>query len=148
MQDIADEVIVTAPPDRVWKAIQDPGEHVAWHPFATRIEGAHALGAVRACTVQIGRKRATTSERCTGYEEGRAIMWSVEQDGSGFSRMVADWETGFSLTPQDSDSTRVRAVSRFRPKGPLVRLMMPAISRKFHQTQRAILNGLKEHVEH
>src|SRR5262249_26081126 len=32
MVDIADEVIVHAPAERVWKAIADPGEHVAWHP--------------------------------------------------------------------------------------------------------------------
>jgi uncharacterized protein YndB with AHSA1/START domain len=50
MEDITDEVIVQAPAERVWKAIQDPGEHVAWHPFATRIDGEHALGAVHQWT--------------------------------------------------------------------------------------------------
>jgi uncharacterized protein YndB with AHSA1/START domain len=35
MEDITDEVIVQAPAERVWKAIQDPGEHAAWHPFAS-----------------------------------------------------------------------------------------------------------------
>ena len=147
MQEITDEVTVHAPLARVWKAIQDPGEHVAWHPFATRIEGEHAPGAVRTCTVQIGRKPAATTERCTAYEDESTIMWSVQQDTSGFSRMVADWQTGVTLTRQGPDAARVRAVSRLGPRGPLVRMMMPAISRKFHQTQRAILDGLRQHVE-
>jgi len=148
MQDITDEVTINAPIAQVWKAIQDPGEHVAWHPFATRIDGDHAPGAVRACTVQLGRKPATTRERCTAYDEATTIMWTVEHDSSGFSRMVADWQTGFRLTAQDPGATRVQAVSQFRSKGPVVRVMMPAIRRKFHQTQRAILDGLRQHAEH
>jgi hypothetical protein len=147
MPDIVDEVTVNAPLAQVWKAIQDPGEHVAWHPFASRIDGEHALGAVRTCAVQVGRKPGTTSERCTAYAEESTIMWTMEQDSSGFSRMVADWQTGFSLAPEGPGATRVRAISQFRPRGPVVRVMMPAIRRKFHQTQTAILNGLKQHAE-
>jgi uncharacterized protein YndB with AHSA1/START domain len=147
MQDIADEVTVNAPLAQVWKAIQDPGEHVAWHPFATRIDGEHAPGAVRTCAVQIGRKPGTTRERCTAYDEAGAIMWAMEHDSSGFSRMVTGWQSGFTLAPQGPGATRVRAVSQFRPKGPIVRLMMPGIRRKFHQTQRAILHELKQHAE-
>ena len=73
-------------------------------------------------------------------------MWAVEHDSTGFSRMVTDWRTGFSLQPQGPGATRVRAESQFRPRLP-ARLMAPAIRRKFHQTQRAILDGLKQHVE-
>jgi uncharacterized protein YndB with AHSA1/START domain len=147
MEDITDEVVVHAPAERVWKAIQDPGQHVAWHPFATRIDGEHALGGVRTCSVQVGKKPGTTRERCSAYEEGSEIMWTVEQDSSGFSRMVADWRTGFSLEPQGPEETRVRARSLFRPKL-FARVMMPVIRVKFHQTQRAILDGLRQHVEH
>jgi hypothetical protein len=80
------------------------------------------------------------------YEEGSAIMWSVESDSTGFSRMVADWRTGFSLQPQGPGATLVRAQSLFRPRLS-ARLMAPLIRRKFHQAQRAILDGLRQHVE-
>ena len=146
MSEITDQVVVQAPVERVWAAIQDPGEHVKWHPFATRIEGAHTFGATRECSVLVGGKPGTTRERCTRYEEGRVIVWSVEQDSSGFSRMVSDWRTGFSLEPQGSGATRVTAQSLFTPRLP-ARVMMPVIRRKFHQTQRAILNGLKQYTE-
>lgn len=146
MAQITDEVTVRAPVERVWAAIQDPGEHVTWHPFATRIEGAHTLGAMRECSVVVGGKPGTTREQCTQYEQARAIVWSVEQDSSGFSRMVSDWSAGFSLEPQGSGATRVTAQSLFTPRLP-ARLMMPVIRRKFHQAQRAILDGLKQYTE-
>jgi hypothetical protein len=120
VEDIADEVVIGAPADRVWKAIADPGEHVAWHPFATAIDGQHALGETRTCSVLIGGKPGESQERCSAYEEGSSIMWAV--------------------------ATLVRAQSLFRPRLP-ARLMAPVIRRKFHQTQRAILDGLKQHVE-
>jgi len=146
VEDIADEVIVNAPVDRVWKVIADPGEHVAWHPFATHIDGEHALGEVRRCSVVVGGKPGTTAERCSAYDEASKIMWTIEEDSTGFSRMVTDWRAGFSLQPQGPEATRVRAESMFTPK-PLTRLMMPVIRRKFHQAQRAILDGLRQHVE-
>jgi uncharacterized protein YndB with AHSA1/START domain len=147
VEDITDQVIVQAPADRVWAAIQDPAEHVKWHPFATQIEGAHALGGTRTCSVLVGGKPGTTREVCSAYEEARTIMWTVEQDSSGFSRMVSDWRTGFSLQVQGSGATRVTAQSLFTPKRLLARLMTPVIRRKFHQTQRAILDGLRRHAE-
>jgi uncharacterized protein YndB with AHSA1/START domain len=147
MEDITDQVVVQAPVDRVWAAIQDPAEHVKWHPFATHIEGAHALGSTRTCSVLIGGKPGTTRELCSAYDEARAIVWTVEQDSSGFSRMVSDWRTGFSLQVQGSGATRVTAQSLFTPKRLLARMMMPVIRRKFHQTQRAILDGLRRHAE-
>jgi uncharacterized protein YndB with AHSA1/START domain len=146
MEDITDQVIVQAPVEQVWVAISDPAQHVQWHPFATRIEGAHTLGSTRTCSVLIGGKPGSSRERCSAYDEARTIMWTVEQDSSGFSRMVSDWRTGFSLEPQGSDTTRVTAQSLFTPRLP-ARLMMPVIRRKFHQTQRAILGGLMQHAE-
>jgi uncharacterized protein YndB with AHSA1/START domain len=147
MEDITDQVIVEAPVERVWGAIQDPGEHAEWHPFATSIEGEHALGSTRKCSVLAGKKPGTTEERCSTYDEARKIMWTIEQDSTGFSRMVSNWSAGFSLEPQGPGSTRVTAQSLFTPRRFFVRLMMPAIRRKFHQTQRAILDELKQYAE-
>lgn len=148
MEDIRDEVIVNAPLERVWSSIQNPREHAEWHPFATSIEGEHALGSTRSCSVLIGKKPGTTTERCSTYEETRTIGWTIEHDSAGFSRMVSGWRAGFSLQPHDTGATRVTAYSHFAPRQLLARLMMPAIRRKFHQTQRAILDALKQHAEH
>ncbi|MDX6333021.1 MAG: hypothetical protein QOG05_361, partial [Streptosporangiaceae bacterium] len=92
-------------------------------------------------------RHRSTRELCSAYDEARTIMWTVEQDSSGFSRLVSDWRTGFSLQDQGSGATRVTAQSLFTPKRLVARLMMPVIRRKFHQTQRAILAGLQRHAE-
>lgn len=147
MEDIQDELVVAAPTAAVWDAIRDPAKHARWHPAVTRIDGDHALGAVRECEVMVGKKPGRTAERCTVFDEGRRIMWTVEKDSTGFSRMVSDWSAGFSLEPYGDEATRVVARSVFLPRTLPTRLMLPVIRRKFHQAQRGILAGLKQHLE-
>jgi uncharacterized protein YndB with AHSA1/START domain len=144
---IEDQVTIHAPVNKVWEAIRDPVMHAQWHPFVTRISGEHRLGAVRKCDVKVGTKSGHTEERCNGYEQERRITWLIERDTTGFSRMVSDWTAGFSLEPQASNAVLVIAQSAFRPKNLFVRLAMPLIRPKFHQTQQIILNGLKQFVE-
>jgi uncharacterized protein YndB with AHSA1/START domain len=138
---IVDDVVIEAPVSTVWAALKDPGAHTAWHPFVTAIEGEHALGAARSCSVSVGGKDGVTQELCIEELEGRRIVWRIDHDTTGFSRMVSDWRAGFSLEPVHA-GTRVVAESAFRVKSPLLRLMHPIVRRKFHQTQQAILAGL------
>jgi uncharacterized protein YndB with AHSA1/START domain len=144
---IDDEVLVDAPATTVWEAIKDPAAHAQWHPFVTGISGEHRLGATRTCAVSVGKKSGQTRERCIADEEGRRIAWSIEEDSTGFLRLVSDWSAGFGLEARDGASTRVTAESVFEPKNALVRLMLPLVRRKFHQAQRAILAGLKAAAE-
>lgn len=144
---IQDQITVNAPINKVWEAIQNPSVHAEWHPLVTHIAGEHKLGAIRKCDVAVGKKVGHTEERCTTYEEGRKILWRVEKDTTGFSNMVSDWAAGFSLEQKDSNTTLVTAESVFLPKKFFVRLMLPFIRRKFHQTHRVILGGLKSYVE-
>ena len=73
-------------------------------------------------------------------------MWAVEHDSTGFSRMVTDWRRGFSLQPQgpgghpraSGEPVQAEAAGSLDGAGD------PG---KFHQTQRAILDGLRQHVE-
>jgi uncharacterized protein YndB with AHSA1/START domain len=140
---IADELRLDAPIDVVWCAIADPAAHADWHPFVSAIVGGHELHELRSCSVQVGNEAGTTKERCVEREEGARIAWAIEEDSSGFGRMVSGWRSGFSLDERDG-ATLVRAESTFRPRNPLVRAMLPVIRRKFHQTQRAILRSSGE----
>jgi uncharacterized protein YndB with AHSA1/START domain len=142
---IADDLRVDAPIDVVWRAIEDPAAHARWHPFVSAIAGGHELHEVRSCSVQVGKKEGTTKERCVEREDGTRIAWAIEEDSTGFARMVSGWRSGFSLTERDG-GTIVTAESTFRPNNVLVRAMLPMIRRRFHQTQRAILRGLQEAV--
>jgi hypothetical protein len=143
---IADELRLDARIDVVWHAIEDPAAHAQWHPFVTAIDGGHGLHDIRSCSVQVGKKAGTTTERCVEREDRARIAWAIDENSSGFARMVSGWRSGFSLAERD-DATIVTAESTFRPGNLLVRAMLPVIRRKFHQTQQAILRGLQDAVE-
>ncbi len=142
-----DRISVRAPVGTVWEAIRDVGTHARWHPFVTRIGGQHALGAVRQCDVQMGATSGHTTERCTAFEPEATISWLIEQDSTGFSRMVTDWTAGFALQQEAPGEVVVIAHSSFRPRNLLARLALPLMRGKFHRTQQAILSSLKQFVE-
>ena len=143
---IADELALDAPIDVVWRVIEDASAHARWHPFVSAISGGHQLYETRSCSVRVGGKEGSTTERCVEREEGARIAWAIEEDSTGFGRMVTGWRSGFSLAVRDG-ATIVTAQSTFRPGNVLVRAMLPVIRRKFHQTQQAILRGLRDAVE-
>jgi uncharacterized protein YndB with AHSA1/START domain len=143
---IEDEIRVNAATFEVWEAIKDPTTHARWHPFVTEISGEHSLGRVRTCSVIVGRKSGQTKERCVEEEQNSRIIWAIDEDSTGFGRMVSGWSAGFALQERDG-ATLVTAYSTFQPNNMLVRAMIPVIRRKFHHTQRAILSGLKDSLE-
>jgi uncharacterized protein YndB with AHSA1/START domain len=143
---IADELRLDAPIEVVWRAIDDPAAHAGWHPFVSAITGGHELHEIRSCSVRVGKKEGSTKERCIEREEGARIAWAIEEDSTGFGRMVSGWRSGFSLAERDG-ATIVTAHSAFRPRNVLVRAMLPLIRRKFHRAQQAILRGLQQAVE-
>jgi hypothetical protein len=143
---ITDQRQIEVPVSAVWAAVKDPAAHADWHPYVTAIEGEHALGATRRCSVIVGKKHGTTEERCIEDEVDQRIIWAIDHDSTGFGRMVRDWRAGFSLQPA-GEGTLVMAESVFVPRSVLVRAMVPVISRKFHQAQQAILLGLADSCE-
>jgi uncharacterized protein YndB with AHSA1/START domain len=143
---IADALRLDVPIDDVWRAIEDPAAHARWHPFVRAIAGGHELHEIRSCSVQVGKKAGSTKERCVERDDGARIAWAIEEDSTGFGRMVSGWRSGFSLAERDG-ATVVTAESTFRPNSVLVRAMLPVIRRKFHHTQQTILRGLQKAVE-
>jgi hypothetical protein len=143
---IEDEITLGAPIGEVWQAIDDPRAQAHWHPFVRAITGGHELGELRSCSVQLGRTAGTTKERCVERDDGARLTWAIEEDSTGFGRMVTAWRSGFLLAEHGS-TTIVIAQSSFRPNHLFVRVALPLIRRRFHRTQRAILRGLQQAVE-
>jgi Polyketide cyclase / dehydrase and lipid transport len=127
---IEDRIAIGAATLEVWHAIEDPVIRARWHPFVTEIAGEHSLGQVRTCSVLVGRRHGETKERCVVEEPGSSIVWLVEEDSTGFGRMVSNWRAGFALTDR-GDATVVAAESIFEPNNLLVRAMLPIVRRKF-----------------
>lgn len=81
------------------------------------IAGRHELHEIRSCSVHVGSKDGTTEERCVEREDSARIAWAIEEDSTGFGRMVSSWRSGFSLAERDG-ATIVTAHSTFRPNRP------------------------------
>jgi uncharacterized protein YndB with AHSA1/START domain len=143
---LEDTLTVEASVGEVWHALKDPAVHARWHPFVTEIAGEHRLGEVRTCSVLVGGKHGETKERCIVEQQATRITWLVEEDSTGFGRMVSNWRAGFSLTDRGA-RTAITAESTFEPNHMLIRAMLPIVRRKFHQTQRAILAALQVSLE-
>lgn len=94
----------------------------------------------------VGKKAVETKERCVEEEKASRIAWAIEEDSTGFGRMVSGWRASLALLQRDG-ATLVTAESAFQPDNMHVRAMLLVIRRKFHHTQRAILSGLKESLE-
>jgi hypothetical protein len=71
-----------------------------------------------------GKKDGSTKERCVEREERVRIVWAIEEDSTGFAKMVSDWRAGFRLAERDG-ATIVTADSIVRPNNVLVRTMVP-----------------------
>jgi hypothetical protein len=74
------------------------------------------------------------------------VVWEIEEDSTGFARMLSPWRAGFTLTERDG-ATLVMAESTFHPRNLLVLTTPSLIRRRFHNTQQAILHALKDSVE-
>jgi uncharacterized protein YndB with AHSA1/START domain len=147
LETLTDATTIAASIDKVWEAIENPDRHARWYPFVEQIDGDHHADSMRTCTVLVGTRRATTVERCTEREDGRKLVWRIESDTTGFSRMVSDWTAGFAIERDGPDKTRVLAQSVFTPAKLSAYVLGPILRRKFHQTQRIILASLEQYVE-
>jgi hypothetical protein len=121
---IADGLRSTRRSASCWRAIADPAAHARWRPFVTTIAGGHELHRIGWCSVQVGKTKGSTKESCVEREEGARTAWAIEEDSTGFGRMVCGWRSGFSLAQRDG-ATIVTAHSTCRPNDLVVRAMLP-----------------------
>jgi hypothetical protein len=58
--------------------------------------------------VLVGRRHGETKERCVVEEPGSRIVWLVEEDPTGFGRMVSNSRAGFALTDRRAILTALK----------------------------------------
>jgi uncharacterized protein YndB with AHSA1/START domain len=146
--DVEDVVVIDAPRARVWDAVHDPSKQAAWNPFVDRIDGRHALDAVRQVTGHYGKAEGTSLERCVAYEPGRGITWIAESDSNGFSgTMATDVIAQFTLADAGTGRTEARYRTAFVPQKFYLKLMAPALRGKVAKKNQSTLRALKAYVE-
>jgi uncharacterized protein YndB with AHSA1/START domain len=119
MQEVVRERWIDAPPERVWRLVDDPALLSGWFTFADRIEPVSGTGLGRRQRLHghWGRKKSEVDQLVTGYEAGRLLQWRHEAerlDGKPAPRFARETVFSIELEPARGGTT-VRLRSRQEP---------------------------------
>jgi carbon monoxide dehydrogenase subunit G len=147
------EIVVHAPPERIWEILEDSESNLPRVlPMVKTCEiqsgGRERLGAVRTCDVDFGGKAGKTVERCIEIDAHRKLAHRIEDDSFGFSRTLSDFWFSFTLEPAGAEMTLVRVETHYDPRGIVGRLMSPLVAkRQFGKVRASALENLKRLAE-
>ena len=141
----SDEVVVHAPPERVWALLEDGPRLTEWMPIVKATTGqVEMLGAERTCEVEFEGKRGQVTEQCVECEPPRHIAWRLVDDSLGFQRLFADLAFSFTLEPRGGRTTLIRNETYYRPRSVLAQLLsLLVMRRKFRGIRLAVLDNLR-----
>lgn len=109
-------VLVDAPPADLWAAIGQLGEIHRYAPMisaSTLQPGPATVGAVRTCSDLHGN---SWSERCTRYEEGRALDLEFRADEPGFPFPATAMRGGWTVAPSGQTGSLVTVWWELTPR--------------------------------
>lgn len=144
------EILVDAPAADVWAVLDDSANLPRWCPFMVKdtTGGKESMGATRECTIENGGRSGRVKERCIDYQPERRIMWTMDEDTLGITRMLEGFAFGFSLERLEDQRTRVTFEQRWRARTLLAKLLVPLVMRRqMAKTNERLLGYLKQYVE-
>lgn len=139
---LTSEVVIFAPPARVWGVLSDFSAYPEWNAFIPQAAGTLEKGA--RLTVRIappGGVPMTLSPKIILLEPGSRLTWR----GRLFAPGVFDGEHDFALAARDSYVTRFTQSETF--KGILVPLLAAALNRNVHAGFEQMNEALKRRAE-
>ena len=145
MSSFATSVTINAPQSAVWSTLADIGAIYAWNPG---VEASHTtsqlesgLGATRHCDLG---GRNYLDEEVVEFEAGQRLTMRIVKTNLPFRHA----DIRFRLEPA-GDATTVTVSPEYQLKyGPVGTLMdLLFVRRTYEKGMRALLRGLKEHVE-
>lgn len=70
------EVVIHAPPERVWSVLTDLAAYPEWNPFFVNAEGELVVGESLELTMQpVGKDQQSFSPKLLVFELGRKLVW-------------------------------------------------------------------------
>jgi len=142
VRELHSEMIIEAPPQRVWDVLTQFASYPVWNPFIRAIQGDPTHGGTLRVTIQPPSRRPMTfSPRLLVVDPPRELRWL----GRVGMRGLFDGEHSFELEPLGADRTRVTQHERFSG------LLVPLMGRGLYQdSQRGfddLMRALKHRVE-
>ena len=139
---LTSEVVIFAPPARVWAVLSDFSAYPEWNAFIPKVTVTLEKGA--RLTVRIappGGVPMTLSPKVILLESGSRFTWR----GRLFAPGVFDGEHDFVVATRDSYVTRFTQSETF--KGILVPLFAPSLNRNVHAGFKQMNEALKRRAE-
>jgi hypothetical protein len=124
------EILIQAPPSRVWSVLTEFGAYHEWNPFITQIEGEHRQGAELKVTVAPPEgSEQTFRPVLLKFQEGKELRWRgtlgfawlfsgehfflLDQDDSGQQTHLVHGEDFHGLLVKFSGSTLTKVARGF-----------------------------------
>ena len=111
MHVIDTEIVIDAPPERVWEVLTRFESFPDWNPFIRRIDGEPAVGSKLEVELEPpGGRGMTFRPRVVVVEANRELRWL----GRLLLPRIADGEHSLTLEPLDNERTRFVHREEFR----------------------------------
>ena len=127
MRELHTEIIIDAPPERVWQVLTDFAAFPDWNPLLREIRGELVVGKRLYVKLALGKHAVPIKPVVVRVEPNRALVWRGSLPIPGLFR----GQHAFELEPQGQSQTRFHHWERF--DGVLVRLLGSVLE----QTKRA-----------
>jgi hypothetical protein len=138
----ADNVIIDAPLEKVWRALVDVENYPAWNPFTMRVETTFVVGEPAILYVTMNEHhRRIQREVITVFEPQHAFAWASIM-GAPFILKANRWQI---VEPLNDSRTSYRTYETF--DGLLVPLVMALYRRDVQRGFDAVGSALKQYVE-
>jgi hypothetical protein len=142
-------VQVATDPAAIWGGIADSRLLPQWAGVVTDVtylgETEEGVGMTRQCSVELGGRTGTMTERCVEFLPSRRAGYVVDDDTLGFHRMLVDYGFTITLDPRPDRTTALRIDTYYTPRNPLYGLLNQLVlRRRMRRTVDGLLQGLKQ----
>jgi len=138
------QAVVNAPISSVWAIITDITLLPRINPGVIKATGTmNESNAVRTCEVENKGRKGIIIEKLVEFVPGKRMVWRVESDTMGMSKMLLDTQFSLLLETVTDSSTKVTAETHYSPRTFLAGIMNGLVMKKmFARAQEKILQNL------
>ena len=137
----ADNVIINAPLEKVWRTLIDVENYPRWNPFTTRVETTFVVGEPAILYVTLNAQQRVQHEVITTFEPSHTFAWASIM-GAPFILKANRWQIVEAL---DGQHTQYETYETF--DGLLVPLIMTLYRKDIQRGFETVGLALKKYVE-
>jgi hypothetical protein len=147
------EIVVDAPPKRVWEVAEDITLIPQYHPEVDKVDliagqAKRSLGTKYRCNILNGRRAGSCVEEVVACEPERVLTTRMVSDTWGIDRMLTDFKVVSTVSRHTETATILKFEGFYEPVGWKNRLLnalflRPALRRRV----LAVMNGIKRLAE-